>query len=233
MARLQCLGSSSSGNSFILTVGDDKLIIDLGVKWSEILSGLDYDIENVRGCLCSHVHGDHSKSIQNAIYYCLDVFSCQGVKDKFEDVKVLEPLKVSTIGPFKVVPLPLKHNVENYGFIIYHEGLGKLLYAVDCEAFNYNLIGVNHWLIEANHDEEIILERLLDGNFSRSASEEHLNINQAIDLLKRNKSEHMRSIILCHLSDGNSNSERFKAMVESEVDFDNVYVASKGLDIKL
>ena len=233
MARLQCLGSSSSGNCFILTCGDEKLIIDLGVSWNEILGGLDYDIANVCGCLCCHVHGDHSKSIPKALYYCLRVFSCQNVKDKYEGVTVLEPMKVTTISSFKVVALPLKHNVENYGFIIYHSELGKLVYAVDCVEFPYNVKDASHWIIEANHDEEIIFDKMLENEYSRSASENHLNILQAIDALKRNKGLNMSTIVLSHLSDSNSNSEAFKKMVKEQLDFDSVYVAQNGLDIEL
>lgn len=233
MARLQCLGSSSSGNCFILDVDGEKLIIDLGVKWSEILSGLDYDITKVCGCLVTHVHSDHSKSIPNATYYCLDVFSCQGVKDKYDSVEVLAPMRVSTIGSFKVVPLPLTHNVENYGYMVFHEKLGRLVYAVDCVEFPYNLKDVAHWLIEANHDEEIIFDNLLESDYSRSASENHLNILQVVDALSRNKCLSMKNIVLCHLSDSNSNAEKFKRTIEEEIGIENVYIASKGQVVEL
>lgn len=233
MARLQCLGSSSSGNCFILTAGSDKLIIDLGVKWSEVLSGLDYDISNVCGCLCCHSHGDHSKSIPNALYYCLRVFSCQEVKDKYEEVMLIPPKRVVTIGAFKVVALPLKHNVENYGFVIHHDDLGKLVYAVDCEAFPYVLKDVSHWLIEANHDEEIIFDKMLENEHARSASENHMNILQSLDALRRNNSLEMNTIVLCHLSDSNSNADDFKQRVEQEFIDKKVYVAKKGLDVEL
>lgn len=233
MAQLQCLGSSSSGNCFILTCGDDKLIIDLGVSWNEVLDGLDYDISNVCGCLCCHIHGDHSRSIPKALYYCLKVFSCQDVKDKYDDVSVLQPMSVTTIGDFKVVALPLQHNVENYGFIIHHKDLGKLVYAVDCVEFPYTVKDVSHWLIEANHDEEIIFDRIMENDYSRSASENHLNIAQTVEALKRNKGVDTKNVILCHLSDNNSNAADFKMKIQDELNIESVHIASKGLCIDL
>lgn len=233
MARLQCLGSSSSGNCFILTCGDDKLIIDLGISWNEILSGLEYDLSNVCGCLCSHIHMDHSKSIPKALYYCLGVYSCQGVKDKYEGVTLIEPQKVYSIKSFKVMALPLKHNVENYGYVIYHKELGSLAYVVDCEGFPYKIKSINHWVIEANHDEMIIIDNIMDARHSRAASENHLNINQTIDVLSRNNSKDLKTIVLAHLSDSNSHAEKFKSSVRAAIDFDNVYVAEKRLDIEL
>lgn len=57
MARLQCLGSSSAGNSFILTCGEDILILDAGIGMKEVLKALNYgkDFGRVRGCLVTHL----------------------------------------------------------------------------------------------------------------------------------------------------------------------------------
>lgn len=57
MARLQCLGSSSAGNCFILTCGEDILILDAGIGMKEVLKGLNYgkDFGRVRGCLVTHL----------------------------------------------------------------------------------------------------------------------------------------------------------------------------------
>jgi phosphoribosyl 1,2-cyclic phosphodiesterase len=56
MAKLITLGSSSSGNAYILDCGNEQLIIELGVSWKDILKGLDYNLTKVRACLVSHQH---------------------------------------------------------------------------------------------------------------------------------------------------------------------------------
>lgn len=57
MAFLRFLGSSSSGNSAILEVGEDRLVLDLGVKFEDVLKAINYDkgLKGVRGCFATHL----------------------------------------------------------------------------------------------------------------------------------------------------------------------------------
>jgi metal-dependent hydrolase (beta-lactamase superfamily II) len=57
MAKLKCLSSNSSGNSYILECNGERLLLELGVKWQEILKGLNYKLGDVVGVLVSHSHG--------------------------------------------------------------------------------------------------------------------------------------------------------------------------------
>lgn len=54
MAKLKCVGSSSSGNSYLIECKDGTLILELGVLWKHIVESLKYEINNVVGALCSH-----------------------------------------------------------------------------------------------------------------------------------------------------------------------------------
>ena len=56
ICKLITIGSSSSGNSFILQCNDDILLIEAGIKWDSILKGLNFNLEKVRGVLISHSH---------------------------------------------------------------------------------------------------------------------------------------------------------------------------------
>ena len=60
MTRLKIVGSSSSGNAYILDCGSEQLILELGVSWKEILKALNFDLSKVRACLVTHSHQDHS-----------------------------------------------------------------------------------------------------------------------------------------------------------------------------
>lgn len=233
MVRLQCLNSSSAGNCFILTCGDEKLVLDLGVDWAKTLKALDYNIRDVVGCLCSHAHTDHSKAIPKALKYCLDVYSCQDVCDKFEGVQLLPKGVKTSIGGFKVQPLAIKHNVENYAYIITHENMGKLVFALDSEEFLYKIRDVEHWIIEANHDFDVMLDHALENKYSASASENHLSIEQCVEALSVNRCDATKTIVLAHLSDDNSNAKRFVELIKNEIGISNVYIADAMLDIEL
>lgn len=145
----------------------------------------------------------------------------------------MKPKTKYKIGNFVVQPLPVEHNAENLAFIISHEELGKLVYAVDCVQFPYKIVDVNHWVIEANHDEEIIIDNMCDNIATQSASENHLSIRQTIEVLNNNLCDATRTIVLAHLSDGNSNASEFLDKSRAELGFDNVFIADKGLIVDI
>ena len=55
-AKLTCISTGSIGNAYILESNGEKLLIELGVKWKDIMKGLNFNLENVRACLVSHAH---------------------------------------------------------------------------------------------------------------------------------------------------------------------------------
>lgn len=233
MATLRCLGSSSSGNCFLLECQGETLILDLGLDWKSVMGAIGYRLEVIVGALVSHIHGDHSYLIPKMLKYCVPVYSCSDVVEKYDEVVGLQPKTKYKIGNFIVQPLPVEHNVENYAYIISHAEFGKLVYAVDCVQFPYKISRVNHWVIEANHDEEIIIDNLCNDAFTQSASENHLNITQTIEVLSNNFCDATRTIVLAHLSDGNSNASDFLHRTQEELGFDNVFIADKGLFVSL
>lgn len=233
MAKLMTLGSSSSGNCYILDCDNEQLIIELGVSWKEIMKGLNYDITKVRACLTSHIHKDHSKSIPNAIKYGSQVVSCVEVRTIHPQVKVLKKGVKMRLGGFKVQAIPLQHNCECYGYLIEHNSIGKLMFATDCNSVPYRFKNVNHFVIECNYDADILIDNMCNNVYSQSASENHLELNDTIEFLKQNYSSALQSVTLIHLSNGNINAETAKQRVKDELGFDNVYVADKGLIVEL
>lgn len=179
------------------------------------------------------LHLDHSRGIKSLLRYLIPIYSCQEVADKYDGVETLQPNKRYQISGFIVQPLPVEHNVENYAYIITHPAIGKLVYAVDCVQFPYKINNVAHWIIEANHDESIIIDNMCDNIESRSASVNHLNIDQTIDVLQNNMCDSTRTIVLAHLSDGNSNANAFLERTRMELGFDNVFIADKGVEIEI
>ena len=55
-ATLTCVSSGSIGNSYILSVDGEKLILELGIRWKDILKSLNFNLESVRACLVSPAH---------------------------------------------------------------------------------------------------------------------------------------------------------------------------------
>ena len=55
MNKIQVVGSGSTGNSYIIDIDGDKLLVEAGVKWKTLLNNLYYDL-NMMGMLISHSH---------------------------------------------------------------------------------------------------------------------------------------------------------------------------------
>lgn len=162
----------------------------------------------------------------------MDIFSNKDVADKFEGVKILRPKTRYKIGGFYVTPLEVEHNVPNFAYIIEHEEIGKLVFSTDLTHFPYKIKGVNHLLIESNYSEEIVINHLCDNEVIRSMSENHMEINETIKAIRNNISSNLNTIILCHLSDGQSDEKLFKQMVFDEFGV-MPYVADRRVEIPL
>lgn len=53
---MRCVGSGSSGNCYILTCDNEKLILDAGLPIKTIKQGLGFDLGGIKGVLISHAH---------------------------------------------------------------------------------------------------------------------------------------------------------------------------------
>lgn len=235
MALLKVVGSGSSGNSYIVECDNEILLIELGMPWRDILKSLNYDIKNVTAAIVSHQHLDHANkdTIRKAIQYGIPVYSCLEVAETYKGVKELKKGKKVDIGGFKIQPIPLYHNAMNYGFIIENKEFGKAIFCTDTNKIPYLFKEVNHLWIEANYSDDIMVNNLCDNVYSQSASENHMEINDTIDFLKNNYNSKIQSVVLLHLSNGNSNAYEFVKKTKDGLGFNEIYVAEKNLIVPL
>lgn len=233
MSRLITVGSGSSGNAYILECDNEILLLELGVSWKEILKALDFKLDKVVGCLCSHAHGDHAKSVKDALRAGISVYSTQGVQFIHPKVKVPKMGEKTQIGGFLIQPLEVPHSCECYAYIVQHPEIGKLVIATDCSAFKYKIKEVNHWLLEANYSEQILIDKMCDDDLGRSLYGNHLELEDTVAVLKANFCSATQSVTLIHLSDTNSNEKEFVQRVKDEFGFENVSAAYAGQVINL
>lgn len=53
---LKCLGSSSSGNCYVLDSGKEALIIEAGIDFKSVKVALDFNVRKIVGVVVSHSH---------------------------------------------------------------------------------------------------------------------------------------------------------------------------------
>ena len=233
MATLKVVGSGSQqGNTYLLETSKETLILDLGCKWEDIMKSLNYQIDNVAACLVSHVHSDHSKSIPNALKYQLPVYSCKDVADKFKGVILLQCGKKYKIGDFVVQAISVEHNCENYAFVIDHHETGRCVYVTDCVRFPYRLRKANHWLLEANYSNDIVIDHMMNGYEIRSQNQYHMELEDTIECIKNNMSSELNNVVLVHLSNNQSDEQMFAKKVYEEIGI-KPFVATKGVNIAI
>lgn len=144
----------------------------------------------------------------------------------------MKPKVQYKIGGFVVMALPVQHNCMNYSYLITHEEFGKLVLCTDAISFPYKIKGLNNLFIEANYSEDLMIDNLCKNETIRSHNEFHMEINQTIEAIKRNMNPELRTLMLIHLSDGQSDEKLFQKMVFEEVGIKPI-VADKGIEIPL
>ncbi|UZQ49823.1 MBL fold metallo-hydrolase [Clostridium kluyveri] len=239
--KLIVLGSGSAGNCYLLQNKDETLILECGLPYKTILKGLDFNLMNVVGCLVTHCHNDHSKAIKELISNGIDVYS-SGETLKAIDagnyrVQVIKSENQISIGDFTVLPFETEHDaVEPLGFLIQHNDMGKLLFITDSYYCQYNFTGLNHIMIECNYSMDIVNENfekgLIHPVLRNRLLKSHFSLENVKEFLKVTDLSQVRDIVLLHLSDSNSDEERFKTEIE-RLTGKPTYIADKGLKIDL
>lgn len=240
--ELICLGSSSSGNCYILhsTLYDEDLVIEAGIPMSKVKKALNFKIGDIRGCAVSHRHNDHAKYIRDFLKCGIkvlalpDVFKSQDITNPF--CKEIEPMHGYKAGGFKILPLPVVHDVPCVGFIIGHEEIGKLIFVTDTMMLEYKLPKLDHIMLEANYSDEILQYNIDNGIMPTSMRDRllnsHMELQTAKDILQASDLSSVNEIILLHLSHKNSDDNLFRKEVQ-EISGKPVYIAKPGLKLSL
>ena len=235
MGKIKILGSSSKGNCYVLECGGEILIIEWGIKWPELVKALDYgkNFSKIIGCLVTHKHLDHSKYVPQALEHRLRVFSCKETKEQYEGVSVLDAGKKYKIGSFLVMPLEVEHSCQCYSYLIEHKDMGRMLFATDLESFPYHLKNINHFFVEANYSDDILIDNHINDEEGKSHPENHLSYDDCMEVIRTNYSSEIQNIVMIHLSDRNSDADKFRQGMIDEFVMDNVFIADEGMELEL
>lgn len=180
-------------------------------------------------------HGDHANkdTIKKVIQYGIPIYSCEETREIDERIINIKKGRKTLIGGFKIQPIPLQHSCECFGYLIETKDNQRIVFATDCSSFPYLIKKVNHFLIECNWSEDVLIDNICNNDEMRSRHEHHLELENTIMALSANYSSSLQTILLLHLSNGNSNEEMFKSRISEELGFSNIFIANKGLKIEL
>ena len=239
MAVLHIIGSSSKGNSYAIETAGEILLLEAGCRFKDVQKGIDFKVGKISACLISHEHKDHAGFAKEFLNQGFPVMVPVGVANSLGDqfgstYHVPAPLRAQTPGGFKAIAFNLPHGgTENYGYYIEHEEIGRLLFLTDFEYCKYSFKNqaVNHILIEANYSKEIISRQSINRDHVMLG---HAEIGTTAEFVKANVTGELRSVILLHLSDGNSDETDFTNKIKAVVNPDvRIGIADAGKKFEL
>ena len=219
MLIINAIGSSSSGNSFVIRDGSSTILLDAGCKTEDIAAGLfklNINRSDINGVLITHSHQDHIQGVHAVMsckkYMTKGTFNSIEFKNKLrkEDIEIIKSKEVFNVGTFIIKAFPTKHDAdESVGFIVMNITGEKLLYMTDTGIANVNFKNADAYIIEANHSEKFLSNEYEKGNLDKvrydRIKDNHLSSEQSIAYLKRNMGDKTKKVILMHLSPRNKN----------------------------
>lgn len=235
MIEIKVLASSSRGNCYHITDGSTQLLLECGISFKEIQKGLNFQISDIAGCLISHEHKDHCKAVSDVLKAGIDCYMSKGTMDtlKIQSHRVMsvEPKKQFRIGTWTILPFDTQHDAsEPLGYLLANREGEKLLFATDTYYIKYKFQGLSHIMIECNYADDILASNVANGfvpdGLKNRLLKSHFSLENVKEFFKVNELKKVQEIWLLHLSDGNSDEERFRREV-MQVTGKVVYVAKQ------
>lgn len=216
--------SSSKGNLYIVDDGRTRLMIECGLPWKEIRQALEFRTSEIQGILLSHAHKDHSRAAGDAAKAGLDIYASRATLDTLglsgHRFHAISPRVPFDLGSWDVLPFETVHEGEEgdtLGFLVANKEKERLLFLTDSCYCRYRFKNLTVIAIECNYADDILAENTRVGAVDRSLRKRirgsHMSLETAKEMLLANDLSQVREIWLLHLSDSNSDAERFKREV--------------------
>ena len=224
MLTLKVIGTGSLGNMYLLDYEGEKLLIELGMPYKDLLLNID-DINSVVGAAHTHEHIDHR------------------LPKTYEEIKKIG-LKVITptntkigkrykLGSFEIIPLPAIHNVECRAYLI-RVGGDTVLFATDTRLLpKVNNVKIDYFIVEVNYIERIREQVILSDNESNGLHlngiyQNHHSLESAVEYFESLPYK-PKKIVTIHKSNSGLFSESDTISELSRV-AKEIYVANNGQD---
>lgn len=243
--ELLSIASGSSGNCYYVGNAHTHLLVDAGISGKKIetsLHAIGMKPEDLHGILITHEHIDHVKGLGVlARKYAIPIYTTRGCMEEiqkmssvgkiddslFQTIKPDEPFVIQDI---TVDPSTIWHDAADPVCYSLYEGDKKISIATDLGNFDEYIVdklkNSDIMVIEANHDIRMLeagpypyyLKRRILGNKG------HLSNERAGQLIKQLLNNHIKGIMLGHLSKENNFEELAYETVKLEL-HDNAFAS--------
>ena len=256
--KAYCLASSSHGNCFIFEFNINgvptQLMVECGIPLKEIYArtmtaDTNIYISNIKACLVTHAHSDHSKAARDLAKRGIPVFATKptlsALNIEGEELVELQPKRVCD--GVSVLAFAVEHDCEgSVGFVIKTQE-ECVIFINDHKKWNDNLSAFkpNYVFIECNYFHKIVYAQLYELKKKTELTLEerqrmkqherninaHCSLNGTIKGLKKLNLSKCEFIVLTHLSDRYANEYEMKNQVQAATGI-RTLVAGKNGGIK-
>lgn len=221
--RICSLFSGSSGNSTLIRIDDQAILIDAGcgiVKMKKALAETGTSFEQIKAIFISHEHVDHINGLKSILKkYSVPVIANKNTLDAIQEALYpvearafieMEPGSIAESGYFKVKSVKTYHDAVNSVCYFIQTPLCKIGIITDTGKLDQEIAdeaaGCNVLILEANHDYDMLwgstypyyLKHRIAGDFG------HLSNNQAADFISGIYTETLKDVLFAHLSEENN-----------------------------
>lgn len=212
--------TGSKGNAYSIIDGDQKILIDPGIRWNDLQKATDFSLSKYDFVLISHEHKDHCISAKKLSERGITCLMSQGTANELGLTNTATCIKsevpIERLS-WRIMPFAVEHDaVEPLGFLIQSPSGKKILYATDTYYIRYTFTGVTHWMVEANYSEEILAQNQnLPQDVVTRIRTSHFEIGNVKEFFKVQDLSVTEKIYLIHLSDDNADEVLFAREIES------------------
>lgn len=216
--EITALASGSRGNCYRVTDGTTPLLLEAGIPIKAIKRGLGYKLSEIQAVLVSHSHMDHAKAAGDVLKAGIEVYMSQPTADALgvtgHRLRILEPRVQVQIGSWTMLPFETQHDCPgSMGFLL-ASGDYKLAYITDSYYVRWRFNGLTHIMCECNYSADILAANVAAGVVPTALMDRllqsHFSLEHVKEFLRANDLSRLEEIWLLHLSDANSDAERFK-----------------------
>lgn len=201
--KIECFGTGSTGNCYLVKMGSRNILLDAGVKLEKVIKSVD--MNDIDFCFISHSHQDHSKYRQKLEKRGVLILDGAVNREMYENRKIAK-----FCGNYRTWVVPLDHGKTACGALIVKntETNELILYATDfsicrTKLYDWKFTSI---IVECNYIEPFMKEaietapdEMIVGKYKRQFNT-HMGMLGLEKFLSTLDLKYCKEIILVHQS---------------------------------